>query len=150
MPRENPFLRQGQWKGIPYYDCVYIDTQNGEPSHTVILRQQKTIDAYSLGRYYTLIVLTDTPTIGNETFSEERLPYLLFRANGKADAIIFHSALVISPQSVMLRLQKDKLELICAADEVSLMLPKQDRTTEKIRLPSEAILQWQAVLRREL
>ena len=145
--KENPYLRSGQLKGIPYYDSVYQakDPAVGQNDFSIIVRQQATSTRGSIARYYSFIVIANQSS-EQEIFTKESLPCLQLQNADGNETIQFLKAWRVFPQAVMLRMKHDTLDAAYAAEKVTLMIEQKNGEVTWIPIPAEVLDQWRIVM----
>ena len=149
--KENPCLRRGSFKGIPFLDSIYHVEQytNGENAMTIVVRQQATSNRDSTARYYSFIVISEDSSEQRGIFAKEELPSLQIQDETGYREVGFPRAWVVFPRAIMLQMQSDTLKPVYEANEatsVKLMIEKKNGEIIWIPIPSDVLQQWRLVM----
>ena len=149
--KENPCLRRGSFRGIPFLDSIYHMDQytNGENAMTIVVRQQATATRDSSARYYSFIVISEGSSKQRGIFTKAELPSLQIQDETGYREIGFPRALTVFPQAIMLQMKSDTLKPAYEANEatsVKLMIEQKNGEIIWIPIPSNVLQQWRLVM----
>ena len=140
--QENPYFREGTFKGIRYCDSVYrIGTRD------IILRKQTTKDPSSPARYYSFLITNGEVGASVETLAQG--PYFSIIRENIREEVSFPRIWRKLPQGLMTLIQKDTLEQVFSANHVNLLVPDAGGKWEEIPIPAEALALWKRALNHE-
>lgn len=140
--QENPYFREGIFKGIRYCDSVYrIGTRD------IILRKQTTKAPSSPARYYSFLIINSEVGASVETLAQG--PYFSIIRENIREEVSFPRIWRKLPQGLMTLIQKDTLEQVFSANHVNLLVPDAGGKWEEIPIPAEALALWKRALNHE-